>query len=130
MNKPQVGDRVRITTEGEVMDLDFNDGVILTTHHGFYPDTEGVVSIEVVTRIPNISEVTEAIQELKLQRRLIKKAWTHDPTLYRSWVAAVIPSLIALLEDAEDVLPGLSHPVDISVWDIHVALAKSILGKP
>jgi hypothetical protein len=30
MNKPQVGDRVRITTEGEVMDLDFNDGHVFS----------------------------------------------------------------------------------------------------
>jgi len=73
--------------------------------------------------------VKEAIAELKLQKRLIKKAWTHDPTLYRSWVQAVIPSLIKILKDTEEALAVCTHPEDIAYWDNQVALAKSILGK-
>jgi hypothetical protein len=41
-----------------------------------------------------------AIKELKLQKRLIKKAVTHDPTLYRAWVSAVLPSLVSILTEA------------------------------
>jgi hypothetical protein len=130
MSKPKVGDRVRIIIEGEVLDLDFNDGVILTDHNGYYLDTQGVVAIEVTVSSPEVSVVTKAIQELKLQRRLIKNAWTHDLTLYRAWVAAVIPSLIGILEVAESALEVCTHPEDIACWDEQVALAKAILGQP
>ena len=49
----------------------------------------------------SIEVVEEAVKELKMQQRLIKKQrHLHDPTLYRMWVAAVIPSLIPVLEKA------------------------------
>jgi hypothetical protein len=73
--------------------------------------------------------VEEALVELKMQKRLIKRAFVYDPTLYRSWVQAVLPSLTELLKDAKSALEGCTHPEDIAVWDNHVALAKAILGK-
>ena len=72
--------------------------------------------------------VVDAIKELKLQKRLISKAFTYDPTLYRSWAKAVVPRLIPILAEAEEALATCTHPDDIAMWDNHVALAKTILG--
>lgn len=71
----------------------------------------------------NVELLEAAIKELKLQKKLIRKAFTHDPTLYRAWVGAVLPSLKAVIEQAlvhEKMGWGASVPV--------LALAKAILG--
>lgn len=75
--------------------------------------------------------VVEAISELDTQMYLIaeQSQFVNDNTLYRAWVKAVIPSLIKLLLEAEDALATCTHPEDIAMWDNHVALAKTILGK-
>ena len=70
-----------------------------------------------------------AIKELKLQKKMIKRSHHYDPTLYRSWVAAIIPSLLEVLKVAESALKSCTHPEDIACWDEQVALAKAILGK-
>jgi len=77
----------------------------------------------------NLEFVRAAIKELKLQKRMIKRSHQYDPTLYRSWVAAVIPSLLGILKEAELALQVCTHPEDIACWDEQVALAKAILGK-
>jgi len=53
----------------------------------------------------------------------------YDPTLYREWAKAVVPRLIPILAEAEEALATCTHPDDIAMWDNHVALAKTILGK-
>lgn len=47
----------------------------------------------------SIQIVEEAIKELKLQKRLIKKQHgRHDPTYYRAWVQNTIPYMLPILE--------------------------------
>lgn len=47
----------------------------------------------------SITIVEEAIAELKLQQKLIKKqASRYDPTLYRSWVSMLIPKMLPVME--------------------------------
>lgn len=78
----------------------------------------------------NLEIVRAAIKELKLQKKMIKRSHHYDPTLYRAWVAAVIPSLLGVLKVAESALEVCTHPEDIACWDEQVALAKAILGNP
>jgi hypothetical protein len=49
MIKPQEGDLVRIVTEGVVAYTHPEGGVILENHYEYFPDDEGVISIEVIT---------------------------------------------------------------------------------
>jgi hypothetical protein len=48
MTKPQEGDLVRIVTEGVVAYTHPEGGVILENHYEYFPDDEGVISIEVI----------------------------------------------------------------------------------
>jgi hypothetical protein len=49
MTKPQEGDLVRIVTEGVVAYTHPEGGVILENHYEYFPNDEGVISIEVIT---------------------------------------------------------------------------------
>ena len=70
--------------------------------------------------------VDKAISELKLQKRLIKRQYgIYDPTLYRAWVEAVIPTLLPVLEKTRDSLYNGEPEANLAE---EILLASKIIG--
>ena len=74
----------------------------------------------------NTQIVEAAIQELKLQKRLIKRQYgRHDPTLYRAWVENMIPVMLPILEKT---LNSLKWGIKETELTEEIAFAAKIIG--
>lgn len=70
--------------------------------------------------------VEEAIKELKLQKRLIRRQYgVYDPTFYRAWVQNTIPFMLPILQKT---LTALQNNCDPEKYKEEISFAAAIIG--